>query len=118
MDQTKKWDIASVQKEFGPLKLIDRKREAVLRKREGNFVLTIMSYDVPYEDLDEDERPTEKELEERGETPENYTQCFFYAEVGHHIVNVEHLYESKKPMPPDLKLDDEGIWHGEDGLPE
>lgn len=118
MAQTKKWDISSVQKEFGPLKPIDRKREEVLRKKEGNFVLTIMSYDVPYEDLSPDERPSEKELEEREETPEEYTQCFFYADVNYHLVNVERLYESAKPMPDNLELDDEGIWYGEDGLPE
>lgn len=112
-------EINQVIAKFGPLKRIDRKREAVLMKQ-GKFrnVLTLIDYDVGYEDLPEDDRPTDEELEERGETREEYTAGRHEAVVGHHLVNVSEIYESKKPMPEDLRIEDDGIWFGDDGLPE
>ena len=111
-------EINQVIAQFGPLKLIDRKREAaLLKKGKHRHIFTLVSYERSYEDLPEEDRPTNEELEERGETKDEFTQGAYEGVVGHHLVNVAEIYESKKPMPEDLRIEDDGIWFEEDGLP-
>ena len=111
-------DVAEAVKQFGPFKLIDRKREsALLKQGKYRHIFTLVSYERAYEDLPEDDRPTDEELEERGESKEDFTQGAYEGVVGHHLVNVSEIYESRKPMPEDLRIEDDGIWFEEDGLP-
>jgi hypothetical protein len=41
----------------------------------------------------------------------------FHLSVGHHLVNVQEIYETAKPMPEGLEIGDRRVWFGDDGLP-
>lgn len=101
-----------LRKRYGPFKEIWRERESELVKK-GKFrnVLTITSEDIPYEDIPEDDRPSAKELKERGETKKTFMGTMLFARVGHHLVNVEAIFESAKPMPEELTVRD--FWFDE-----
>ena len=96
-----------LEKRYGPFSHIDRERETELR-HEGKwrYILTIIGYDVPYEDLPEDDRPSDEELQERGETRESHMGYRQDAVVGHHGVNVDEIFESAKPMPEGFEIKD------------
>lgn len=112
-------DIKQVIAEFGPFERISRGREAqLLRHGLDRHLLTLVGYERAYEDIPEAEQPSDAELVERGETKEDFTRGAFEGFVGHHLVNVEEVYESAKPMPRDLRLGDDDIWFGDDGLPQ
>jgi len=97
---------AELERLYGPFREIDRKREAkLIEADQWQRILTITSEDVPYDDLPEDERPSDEELEDRGETREEYMGFMLFAGVGHHRVNVEAIYESARPMPEDLVIE-------------
>ena len=100
---------------YGPFKRITRQQEATLAAQ-GKWlhILTIIGCDVPYEDLAEDNRPSDEELKDRGETRENHMGYTQEATVGHHLVNVDEIFESAKPMPDDLVIHD--FWFDETHL--
>lgn len=105
-------------KQFGPVKLIDKARVKVLLVEDKwRHILTLMVNDVPYEDLPESEKPSDEELEQRGETRDEFSMGMHYASVGCHRVNVQEWYETALPMPENLELEDADIWFEEDGLP-
>jgi hypothetical protein len=112
-------NVADLVKQFGPFKRINRGRETQLIQQGKHCnILTQVSFYVPYEDLPEDERPSDEELQELGETKENYMGNGCSIEVGHRLVNVDEIYESTRPMPLDLMLEgNENVWFGDDGLP-
>jgi hypothetical protein len=94
-------------KRYGPFREIWREREQVLLSSPDGYlhILTVTSDDVAYEDLPEDDRPSDEELEDRGETREDFMGSMLFATVGHHRVNVEVIYESARPMPADLVIE-------------
>jgi hypothetical protein len=113
------YTVKELVREYGPFKRIDRKREAALLKA-GKYrhIFTLMSVDVPYADLKKEDRPSKMELKERGETKDEYTASVPYASVGHHLVNVDEIFESKKLMPEDLSMEGfDQLWFEDDGLP-
>lgn len=113
-----KWDAGKIVAEFGPFKVIDRQRETeLINEGKSNHIYTIMVVDVDYDDLPESEKPSEEELEQRGETKDEFSMGMQYGAVGRHIVNMQEIYESSKPLPDELDLEDEDIWFGEDGFP-
>jgi len=112
------WDVAKVQKEFGPLKNIDRAREQELINEEKDLhILTLTGCDVGYDDLSDDDKPSDEEMELMDTNKEEYTTTMWTAFVGRRLVNVSEIYESAKPMPKDLEIQDDGVWFDEDGLP-
>jgi len=86
-------------KQFGPLVPITNE-ESWDMYREGKWknLFAITSTDVAYEDLPEDDRPSDEELKDRGETKEEYSQSMSEGIVGHHIVNVERRYKTEKEI--------------------
>jgi len=116
---TTSYTVKELVREYGPFKPIVRARERqLLEEGRGAYVFALMSTDAPYEDIPEEERPTDEELVERGETKEDYSASVLYGAVGHHLVNVDELFESAKPMPMDLAIEgNDNLWFGDDGLP-
>lgn len=112
-------DVTKLVELYGPFKVINRERERELIK-EGKeaHILTVCGQDVDYENLSEENRPSDEELKDRGETKEEYSTTILYASVGRRWVNMQEIYESTKPMPVELELEDKNIWFGDDGLPE
>jgi len=90
---------------YGPFHRINRDRETELTKTgKWQHILTIIGCDVPYDELPEDDRPSDEELKDRGDTRENFMGYMQEATVGHHRVNVDEIFESTKPMPEDFKI--------------
>lgn len=110
--------ISRLIRDFGPVKAITRARERqLISEGKSNHVLTLVQRETSFFDLPEEERPSKQELEERGETEEEFSRVTFVGVVGHHVVNMYELYEFEKPLPEDLLLDDDSIDFGEGGLP-
>ena len=85
----KRWTSSSVVKEFGPVKRIDRYREAdLLIEGKWKHILTVLESDGRFE-----------------------------AVVGHHLVNMHEIYETSKEMPEDLVIKHKDVWFGEEDLP-
>lgn len=81
----KNMDNDELHKLYGPFRLINRVKESdLLKLGKWQHILTIGGMD--------------SDKSEDGWT--------MWAEVGHHLVNVEAIYESTNPMPPDLTVDD------------
>jgi hypothetical protein len=112
-------NVSDLIKAYGPFKLIYRAEERKLIKDDkANHILCVMSCDVPYADLPPDEQPSDEELKERGETKETHMGSVLYVEAGHHLVNVDEIYQSAKPMPLTLMIQgNENVWFGDNGLP-
>lgn len=86
-------------KQFGPLVPITNEESwALYKEGEWKHLFAIIGTDVDYEDLPEDERPTDEELKERGEAKEEYSQYLTEGIVGHHVVNVERRYKTAKEI--------------------
>jgi hypothetical protein len=86
-------------KQFGPLVPITNEESwALYKEGEWKHLFAITSTDVGYEDLSEDDRPSDEELKDRGETKEEYSQSMSEGIVGHHIVNVERRYKTEKEI--------------------
>lgn len=113
-----KWTTERVVKEFGPIKQIDRARESeLMQSGKWRHVLTLVSHEVGYLDLPEEDRPSDQDLKDQETTKEDFTTTGYTACVGHHIVNVSEIFETAKPMPEDLEIPDDEIRFDDDGLP-
>lgn len=115
---TEKWTTTKLVEQFGPLKTLSREREfQLLQEGKHLHIFTVIGTDVGYDDLSEEDRPSDAELEDRGETKDEYSALVYHGCVGHHIVNVFEIFETSKPMPEDLVIEDEDFHFGDDGLP-
>lgn len=114
-----KYTIEALVKQFGPFVPIARRREGLLyAEGKGAHVFTIVSTDVEWKDLPEDDRPTLEELEENmGCTPEDYTEPRYYGQSGSCMVNMHEIYESTNPMPEGIMVDSDGEWADGGTLP-
>lgn len=111
------WTTQKVIEEFGPVTRITRAREdELIQEGKSAHVLTLVGADVGYFDLPVDDRPSEEVLADRGESRHEYSRTVFHAFVGRRIVDVEEIYETAKPMPADLEIQDDDIDFGEDGF--
>lgn len=105
-DEQPKWNTnEELVKKYGPFKLIDRARENdLVAASKWRNILSIISYEVPYNDLPEDERPSQEELDERQESKESFTGTHLMASVGRHVVNSEHSFETSKPLDATFEI--------------
>ncbi len=107
-----------VIEQFGPITRINREREEeLIQEGKGNHILTLIGTDTGFHDLPANDRPSFIELAYRGESEEDYSRTVFSASVGRKIVNVEEIFETSKPMPSDLEMQDDDIDFGDGGLP-
>jgi hypothetical protein len=113
-------NVTDVIRLYGPLRRISRVQEHELRAEgKGAQILSLISTDVGYNDLPEDERPSAADLVERGETSEEYSTNVLCLVAGTHVVNVEEVYATAVAVPEDLILEGNMlVWFGDDGLPE
>lgn len=112
------YTIAALVKQFGPFKLINRKREDALYKEgKGAHVFTVTSEDMEWKDMPEDDRPTLRELKDMGYLQEEYTEPRYYGESGSRMVNMHGIYESTKPMPEGITVGPDAEWYDAGTLP-
>lgn len=111
-------DVNELTEKYGPVSKIGRQRESNLIKQgKEAHILTIVGTDVGYDELSEEDKPTEEELRLTGLDKDEYTETIQEGFVGRRLVNVLDIYETSQPMPLDLEIKNEDIWYGEEGLP-
>lgn len=111
-------DVKELVEKYGPVTKIWRQREQeLINQGKENHIFTIVGTDVGYDDLSEEDRPTEEELSQRGYTKDEYVETIQEGFVGRRVVNVLDIYETAEPMPRDLEIKNDDIWFEGDGLP-